>query len=160
MQTVSVRHNMEMAHRLFETEGKCENIHGHSWQVTLTLGGQVRSRTGMLEGLDFALIKSTFRKYLDGTYDHRLLLNMDDPFAGHMQVGDDALEHVELPGLQRFVGNPTTERIAYTIGSWGRLTFPMCNFVKVDVWETAVNNATWEGRYGPETARALYLDTR
>jgi len=104
----------------------------------------------MLEGLDFGLIKKTFRSYLDTTYDHRLLLNMDDPWAQDLDPNQEygsSLQPKLLPGLQKFVGDPTTERIAGIIGPWAQHTFPMCTSFQVVVWETAVNCATWKDAY-------------
>jgi 6-pyruvoyltetrahydropterin/6-carboxytetrahydropterin synthase len=144
-QTISVKHNMEMAHRLYRTAGKCENIHGHSWWVTLTLCGSVNSN-GMLEGLDFGSVKSLFRRHLDTRYDHQLLLNVEDPWAGSLTGEAFAEADLTLPGLQTFPGDPTTENVALAIGMW---TFSVPEFqglgIKVDVWETQVNNATWSG---------------
>jgi 6-pyruvoyltetrahydropterin/6-carboxytetrahydropterin synthase len=128
-----------MAHRLYETSGKCENIHGHSWQIVLTLGGEVDER-GMLEGLDFGLVKLTFRTFLDSNYDHRLLLNEADPWAGSIPLGGTTWE---LPGLQTMNGDPTTELFARCIGASMISVFPMCPVISVDVWETRVNCATW-----------------
>jgi 6-pyruvoyltetrahydropterin/6-carboxytetrahydropterin synthase len=131
--SIAVKHNVEMAHRLFLTKGKCENIHGHSWWITLRLWGEIDEH-GLLEGLDFGGVKATFRKYLDTTYDHRLLLNKDDPWANYT-----------LPGLREFEGDPTTELLAVEIAHvMSRLPMGGVLKLKVIVWETKVNNATWE----------------
>lgn len=138
---------MEMAHRLFLTEGKCENIHGHSWQVKLSLWGEVNSQ-GLLEGIDFGSLKKIFRTYLDETFDHHVLLNSDDPLAGHVHI-EDSGAWVKLPGLTTLLGeDPTTENIARTIGiemiRQCLNTWPHVRRIKVNVWETKVNNSVWE----------------
>lgn len=87
MGVIAVKHNIEVAHRLYELKGKCEQIHGHSMKVTMILnvdhvdkGGAARDwRNNVLE---FGDLKRKFRGYLDETYDHRLLLNKADPFSG------------------------------------------------------------------------------
>jgi 6-pyruvoyl-tetrahydropterin synthase len=165
---IAVKHNIEVAHRLYETPGKCENIHGHSMWVTLFLDGAIDKR-GMLDGLDFGDVKKVFRKHLDETYDHHLLLNASDPFAGpiypvknietrtmggwnpHEQERevivvagmDDAQPQSFLPGLNATAGDPTTENIA----SW--IAIAMSQELErtplaVEVWETSVNMARWE----------------
>lgn len=131
MQTLKVRHNMEVAHRLFLTPGKCENIHGHSMWVVAELEGQVNDK-GLLEGWDFSEVKSLFRSYLDKFYDHHLLLNRDDVWSCKL-----------LPGMQLVNGDPTTENIARWIGEWCEESFP-CHRIRIEVWETQVNSATWE----------------
>lgn len=139
VQAIKVRHNVEMAHRLFLTPGKCEAIHGHSWNVTLQLIGEVDNH-GLLASLDFGSIKMLFRKFLDSNFDHRVLLNVNDPWA-NLRLHTNCTE--ELPGLALFEGDPTTENLAKTIGEWGRLTFPSMRGIGIEVWETRVNNATW-----------------
>jgi 6-pyruvoyltetrahydropterin/6-carboxytetrahydropterin synthase len=141
--SLSIRHNMEMAHRLFLTPGKCEQIHGHSWWVTLTAWGHVDAN-GLMEGIDFSELKNLLRSYMDRTYDHRLLLNRSDPWAGDLTY--DGETYMKLPGLVEFDGDPTTELLAQAIGQdmisvLGRQwDIPR---LKVDVWETSVNNASW-----------------
>lgn len=152
-QILKIKHNMEMAHRLFLTGGKCENIHGHSWWVTISIHAEDEELTeaGMLLGLDFADLKSDLRHYMDKNFDHRLLLNKNDPWAQllasinqkHNAVGD----YEYLPGLKPFEGDPTTELIAADIGEWmqRQLTEIAYRQVECEVWETSVNCATWIG---------------
>ncbi len=143
---------MEMAHRLHLTPGKCENIHGHSWWVTLTVWGQVDSN-GLLQGIDFGEAKSFLRGYMDEKYDHHLLLNSQDPFARALYNSDSAGrptgDRSVLPGLVKFRGDPTTELIAARIGEDMLAGFSRrwnVDELAVDVWETSVNNARWESR--------------
>jgi 6-pyruvoyltetrahydropterin/6-carboxytetrahydropterin synthase len=139
-QTISVKHNIEMAHRLYLTPGKCEQIHGHSWWVTLEMVGIVDDH-GLLSGLNFSTIKRLFRRHLDSTYDHQLLLNSNDPWAGKLHI-QDTEGWTRLPGLTTFMGDdPTTENLAEAIASWACLEFERP--VSISVWETSVNNATW-----------------
>jgi 6-pyruvoyl-tetrahydropterin synthase len=91
---------------------------------------------GLLAGLDFGEVKAQFRKHLDWEYDHHLLLNEDDPLV--VRHG-----YEWLPGLRSFGGDPTTENIARWIGEWVGDTFPSQR-IKIEVWETQVNSATWE----------------
>lgn len=128
-----------MAHRLFQTKGKCEAIHGHSWLVTLQLRGEV-SEQGLLAGLDFGFVKRQFREFLDTHFDHKLLLNLNDPWA-NLRLHTNVQE--ELPGLRVFPGDPTTENFAAHIGYWAQGKFPEMSGIGIEVWETRVNNATW-----------------
>jgi 6-pyruvoyltetrahydropterin/6-carboxytetrahydropterin synthase len=134
-----VQHNIEVAHRLYLTPGKCQGIHGHSMWVTLEIGGQ-RDASGMLDGLDFATVKQVFRAYLDSTYDHRLLLNLRDPFARRVDTDTDT--SVLLPGLYTMDGDPTVENIAVHVLDAMCVRFPGVR--AVDVAETSVNRARVE----------------
>jgi 6-pyruvoyltetrahydropterin/6-carboxytetrahydropterin synthase len=125
---------MEVAHRLSLLPGKCQNIHGHSMWVVAEFEGEVDAK-GILLGMDFGSVKSDFRGYLDHTYDHRLLLNEVDEWA-----------KVDPPGLCACPGDPTTENIARWIGEWSLDHFDGegLDRVRIEVWETQVNSATWE----------------
>jgi 6-pyruvoyltetrahydropterin/6-carboxytetrahydropterin synthase len=151
VQTIAVKHNIEVAHRLFETPGKCENIHGHSMWVTLEVTGPIDSG-GMLLGIDFGALKKQFRSYLDASFDHHLLLCQDDPWAQDLdpnQEYDGSLQPKLLPGLTTLSANPTTENLARVIGEYMHgivmSAFQTVGLEKVSctVWETSVNCATW-----------------
>jgi 6-pyruvoyl-tetrahydropterin synthase len=160
MAFVIVRHNIEVAHRLSLLEGKCEAIHGHSMMVDLQIFGQVDSR-GLLDGLEFGLVKKRFREHLDTTYDHHLLLNESDPWAQDLfemvptemanpdggpgyVMQDVPKEMGKLPGLRTTPGDPTTENISRWVARWAAEAFQKT--VDVLVQETHVNFAGTSAR--------------
>lgn len=112
-QSITVSHNAEVAHRLSQLAGQCENIHGHSLWLTLTLTGQVDDN-GVLDSRDFGAVKQAFRSHIDTAYDHRLLLWSEDPLAQQALANPGA----PYPGLQLCPGDPTTENIAAWLGRW------------------------------------------
>lgn len=124
------------------TPGKCENIHGHSFNVGIELYGPMDKR-GMLCSLDFGAVKRLFRGYLDTEFDHRVLLNSEDPWASAQCDTGEFSE--SLPGLQPVNGDPTTENLARWIGEWARLNFIEAGITGIDVCvqETRVNAASW-----------------
>jgi 6-pyruvoyl-tetrahydropterin synthase len=88
--------------------------------------------------IEFGSVKYAFRNYLDTTYDHHLLLNIDDPWAAPIDVATKGHVHQEfLPGLVTTVGDPTTENIAAWVAEWAVLNYA-CD-VTVKVQETHVN---------------------
>jgi 6-pyruvoyltetrahydropterin/6-carboxytetrahydropterin synthase len=153
---LTVKHNIEVAHRLSLTPGKCENIHGHSMIVEFSITGAPDKDTGLLipnwqvlseankTPLEFGELKSWFRDLLDEHLDHRLLLNGADPLIADQ---DSAL----WPGLQLFPGEPTTENIAKWIYEAGYRQFIQFELqpiagrsnLYVTVHETAVNSASY-----------------
>lgn len=160
MQSIAVKHNIEVAHRLFELPGKCEQIHGHSMWVTMELFGPVNAG-GILAGIEYGDLKKTFRKHLDEEYDHRLLLNASDPFSRPLhEIVDVRLQsdpnnpdvigiattdskQIFLPGLNTTPGDPTTENISEWVANWmaGELQGYDLYSMEVTVWETSVNMA-------------------
>jgi 6-pyruvoyltetrahydropterin/6-carboxytetrahydropterin synthase len=63
----------EAAHQIHNHPGKCKNLHGHSWVLTVTIEGKMNIETGMV--LDFYEIKSTFDPLIE-TLDHSFLNNI------------------------------------------------------------------------------------
>lgn len=148
--TIAVKHNIEVAHRLFLLPGKCENIHGHSMWVTMELEGEL-NKGGILGGIEYGDLKKMFRGHLDAQYDHRVLLNYEDPWAEATLHGD--VGGARLPGLNLCPGDPTTENIAMWIANSMKMQFlehGMSNVgnIAVTVWETSVNMASYVE--GPE----------
>jgi 6-pyruvoyltetrahydropterin/6-carboxytetrahydropterin synthase len=144
---LEIRHNMEVAHRLFNLKGRCEQIHGHSMWVTVRIYGKIDNEVGAVTNhygrvMDFGSMKKGLRHHMDTVYDHHLLLNRNDPFAGPLYLPDaETVEQsVKLPGLQVCDGDPTTENLALWIAQWGR-DFYGVDRIQCIVQETAVNAA-------------------
>lgn len=77
--------DFEAAHALDGYEGKCRDIHGHSYHLKITLIGEPRAdksqpECGMV--VDFGEIKSIIREHVYEEFDHRLLLRNDSRFMG------------------------------------------------------------------------------
>jgi 6-pyruvoyl-tetrahydropterin synthase len=99
--------------------------------------------------IDFGEVKCAFRKYLDETYDHKMLLNANDPLFGVLSAGISTVsqfgaetpdEQVELLGLvYTTVGDPTVENFAYAILEWAKNTFPRMFSPGVKVQEGPIN---------------------
>ena len=68
-----VRDKFQAAHFLKEYKGKCEKIHGHTFQVEVAI--EVRELDGTGLGIDFALIKGKLAEILP---DHTLLNEVYD----------------------------------------------------------------------------------
>ena len=63
-----IRDKFQAAHFLKEYQGKCEKVHGHTFQVEVVVGVEELDRTGI--GIDFARIKTKLAEILP---DHTLL---------------------------------------------------------------------------------------
>jgi 6-pyruvoyltetrahydropterin/6-carboxytetrahydropterin synthase len=68
MYEITVWDWVSAAHRLRGYKGKCENIHGHNWKISVTLQSEELDSTGLV--CDFSRVKSALRdltKLLDHT---------------------------------------------------------------------------------------------
>lgn len=101
--------SFEAAHRLpnVPADHKCARLHGHSFQIRVSVEGPVGERSGWV--MDFADLKAAFRPVHD-KLDHRYLN--------------------EIPGLE----NPTSEVLAQWI--WRELEATLPGLSEVEVRET------------------------
>jgi 6-pyruvoyltetrahydropterin/6-carboxytetrahydropterin synthase len=118
----------DAAHRLTFHNGKCKNLHGHTWkvEVQIDIGTGVDTSDDMI--LDFGAVKEFIRT----TFDHKLLIFQQDP---------DLNNSVGLKGEHTlFPFETTAENIAGFIRSeiWGMVSAEDTD-VKVTVWETPDN---------------------
>jgi 6-pyruvoyl-tetrahydropterin synthase len=151
---LKIRHNMEMAHRLSKDTTKCRQIHGHGMQVELVLmaeagvNGMAMNAAG--ETLEFGDMKRKFRNHIDSTYDHRLVLNQEDIWAGPIYFHGEDWENGKqefLPGLSLVPDEPTVENLAMWIAQWACSEFRCDVICRID--ETKTNGAEvmfhWNG---------------
>jgi 6-pyruvoyltetrahydropterin/6-carboxytetrahydropterin synthase len=135
-----------MAHRLLLLPGKCQQIHGHTMTIEMQLFGELDG-SGILGGLDFGNVKEQFRGHLNDTFDHRLHLNSQDPWAKVLQDVDQHNAADHLPGLQTWPGDPTTENFAKWICEWAEMAFiydsDVLDAVRVSIQETETNGAEY-----------------
>lgn len=84
--------NFETAHALYGYDGKCKNIHGHSYKLFVTVKGipnldQDNPKFGMV--IDFGDIKRIVKSEVIDEFDHAILLNENSP---HKQLGDNLMK--------------------------------------------------------------------
>ncbi len=120
---ISAEDSFASAHQLVGYEGPCENLHGHTWKVEVSLKGEKLDDLGML--FDFKQVKMLLKEILS-EFDHKNLNEM-------RYFKDD---------------NPTAENIAKTIfslfGDKMKDVWPAgTRLSKVTVWESETTCATY-----------------
>lgn len=104
--SVTKEFKFSMGHALWDYEGKCANLHGHNYRclVRVSCESDQLEETGFV--VDFGDLKEHVAKRVDEAWDHKTLLNEDDPrFEG--------LD--ESVGVLRVPWNPTAENLAASI---------------------------------------------
>ncbi|PLW82815.1 6-carboxytetrahydropterin synthase QueD [Kineobactrum sediminis] len=111
--------HFEAAHRLPNVPPghKCARLHGHSFQVRLTVSGEAREPSGWV--MDFGDLKRAFQPVLD---------RLD-----HYYLND-------IPGLE----NPTSENIARWI--WQQLASALPQLAQVEIRETCTSGCIYRGQ--------------
>lgn len=109
------RFGFEAAHVLPAHPGKCRNLHGHSYELVVSVDRVVDRSSGM--GIDFSEIKDVVRREVVDRLDHRYV--------------NDLIE------------NPTAERMAEWI--WSRLEPALPGLVEVELHETRNCSVVYRG---------------
>ena len=100
--------HFEMAHALYGYDGPCKNIHGHSYELAVTIIGKVENdkknpKQGMV--LDFSVLKEIVNKLIMEELDHALVLNENSPHK-KMLNDNSMFEKIVLTKFQ-----PTCENL-------------------------------------------------
>jgi 6-pyruvoyltetrahydropterin/6-carboxytetrahydropterin synthase len=81
---ITKQFRFEAAHALWNYDGPCRNIHGHSYLLYVTIKGKIKNdpnhpKQGML--MDFSVLKKIVNDLIITPYDHALLVNAHTPHA-------------------------------------------------------------------------------
>lgn len=81
--------DFETAHALWGYDGKCANIHGHSYKLTVSITGAIiKDNSAVKNGMiiDFSDLKKIVKTAVIEDFDHALLVNGDTPHAKYAEV--------------------------------------------------------------------------
>tara|TARA_B100001059_G_C17600594_1_gene459330 strand:- start:41 stop:493 length:453 start_codon:yes stop_codon:yes gene_type:complete len=81
---ITKRFTFEAGHALFGYDGKCKNVHGHSYKFSLTVIGSPiedpsHPKFGMV--IDFGDLKKIVNKEIVDPFDHATVFNMQTPYG-------------------------------------------------------------------------------
>lgn len=129
MATVTRSFEFDAGHRVLGHRGKCRFIHGHRYRVEVEVESFMLDELDMV--VDFSVIKEKVGNWIDENWDHRLLLNPNDPQVLRLTETEEVAPYVMA------YGNPTAENIAHEIFDVARrLLSGLFRVTSVRVWET------------------------
>jgi 6-pyruvoyltetrahydropterin/6-carboxytetrahydropterin synthase len=76
--------NFEMAHALKDHDGACRNIHGHTYELFVTIIGEPKAEDGHPANgmiMDFKDLKDIVNKHIVKEYDHAFVVSQRSPWA-------------------------------------------------------------------------------
>jgi 6-pyruvoyltetrahydropterin/6-carboxytetrahydropterin synthase len=138
---VTKEFSFEMAHVLWNYDGPCKNVHGHSYRLFVTLSGfpvdnQENPKNGMV--IDFGDLKSIVKIQIINIFDHSVVLS-------------DKIEKEKTDIFTRLFGNtvlvsyqPTCENLVADFAE--RIAPHLPSGVKLHslkLYETATSYAEW-----------------
>jgi 6-pyruvoyl tetrahydropterin synthase/QueD family protein len=97
---VTKEFRFEAAHALMGYDGPCKNVHGHSYELSVTvIGSPISDRTSVKLGMvmDFGDLKRIIKKQIVDPFDHALLLNSEVPQQDLQKSGEPFTNVVFLP---------------------------------------------------------------
>jgi 6-pyruvoyltetrahydropterin/6-carboxytetrahydropterin synthase len=115
---LKVKGDIASAHHLRGYEGRCKDLHGHTWKIEVTLQSAKLDVIGMVA--DFKVMKQMLKDVLE------------------------PIDHVYLNDLPYFKDiNPTTENIAqYIYRAFAKVCSPI-KVKQVEVWESEMASSVY-----------------
>lgn len=106
---ITKQFSFETGHALFGYDGKCKNVHGHSYKLSVTvIGTPITDRDNVKYGMviDFTDLKKIVKEEVVDQFDHATVFNKTTP---HVELANELEQrghHVILVGYQ-----PTSENM-------------------------------------------------
>ena len=129
----------EGAHALMNYNGKCKNIHGHSYILYVTVVGEAKTDpngpdNGMV--IDFKLLKDIVNKNVIDKFDHALVLEEGTPLSNELST--------EYPNVYLTNFRPTTENLICFFAQAIKENLPQgINLYSLKLHETASSYMEW-----------------
>lgn len=134
--------DFETAHALYGYDGKCKNIHGHSYQLYVTvIGTPINDNNHVKNGmvLDFGDLKHIVKTEIVDVFDHATVLNENSP---HKELAEKIKTHSPKVLLVNY--QPTSENMLVDFSE--RISKKLPNSVtlhSLKLYETQNSYAEW-----------------
>ena len=138
---VTKQFNFESAHALWNYDGLCRNIHGHSYILEVTVRGEAikdvnNPKLGMV--MDFGDLKRLVKKEIVDILDHSLILNRKAPSHSFVNV-EQMFDRIHLLDYQ-----PTCEKMVEDFANRIKALLPEnIELYSIKLYETATSFAEW-----------------
>jgi 6-pyruvoyltetrahydropterin/6-carboxytetrahydropterin synthase len=106
---ITKQFNFETGHALYGYDGKCKNVHGHSYKLSVTvIGTPITDRDNVKFGMviDFTDLKKIVKEEIVDQFDHATVFNQTTPHVSLAKELSDRGHHVILVDYQ-----PTSENM-------------------------------------------------
>ncbi len=106
---ITKQFSFETGHALYGYDGKCKNVHGHSYKLSVTvIGTPISDNTHVKFGMviDFSDLKKIVKEEIVDVFDHATVFNQNTPHVELAQELKNRGHHVILVDYQ-----PTSENM-------------------------------------------------
>ncbi len=139
---ITKQFSFETGHALYGYDGKCKNVHGHSYRLDVTVIGEpIADNTNVKFGMviDFSDLKKIVKEEIVNVFDHATVFNKNTPHVELAKELGDRGHNVLLVDYQ-----PTSEMMVIDFANKIRTRLP--NTIKLfslKLQETATSFAEW-----------------
>ncbi len=139
---ITKQFSFEAGHALHGYDGKCKNLHGHSYHLDVTVIGTPISDTenvkcGMV--IDFGDLKKIVKEEIVDKFDHSMIFNKNTP---HLEMANDLKSHGHNVILVAY--QPTTEMMIGDFANKIKARLPEhIKLHSLKLRETATSFAEW-----------------
>ena len=112
---ITKKFSFETGHALYGYDGKCKNVHGHSYKLSVTVIGQpITDNTNVKFGMviDFGDLKKIVKEEIVNVFDHVTVFNKNTPHVELAKELEDRGHNVLLVDYQ-----PTSEMMVIDFAS-------------------------------------------
>ncbi len=106
---ITKRFSFETGHALYGYDGKCKNVHGHSYKLFVTvIGSPIEDKNHVKYGMviDFTDLKKIVKEEVVDVFDHATVFNKNTPHIELAKELEERGHHVILVDYQ-----PTSENM-------------------------------------------------
>lgn len=139
---ITKQFNFETGHALYGYDGKCKNVHGHSYKLNVTVIGQPiddadHVKFGMV--IDFGDLKKIVRQEIVDVFDHATVFNKNTP---HVELAKELEERGHSVILVDY--QPTSENMIQDFAAKIQKRLPKhIKLFSLQLQETETSYAEW-----------------
>jgi 6-pyruvoyltetrahydropterin/6-carboxytetrahydropterin synthase len=139
---ITKQFSFETGHALYGYDGKCKNVHGHSYKLDVTVIGQpIIDTTNVKYGMviDFGDLKKIVKEEIVDVFDHATVFNQNTP---HVELAKELMDRGHNVLLVDY--QPTSEMMVIDFAKKIKKRLP--NNIKLHslkLQETATSFAEW-----------------
>lgn len=139
---ITKQFSFETGHALYGYDGKCKNVHGHSYKLSVTvIGKPIEDSTNVKFGMviDFGDLKKIVKEEIVDLFDHATVFNQNTP---HIELANELKSrdhHVILVDYQ-----PTSENMVVDFAEKIKARLPEnIQLFSLKLQETETSFAEW-----------------
>lgn len=121
---LKVRTHFSAAHKILEHPGKCARLHGHNWNVDVTVTASQLDRLGL--AVDFSTVKDVVKQVIEP---------LDHVYLNELHMFSTVQTNPTAEVISRYIYNEVAGRL--------RAVAPQANVKRIDLYETETCSASY-----------------